>query len=221
MIEGREILGLNWRVPLWFESLGEQVLGRLDGFARELQKFNTKLNLVSAKTIKDFDLLHFSDSLLASELIFQNHSKGRVFDLGSGNGFPGIVMGILKPDVEVILADRDQRKCEFMKHVITTIGLRNVRVALGPLETTLSKTVEVGVSRGFAPLGKALVTLRKAMAPNGVVYFLKGPQWNAEILGIPTQVCSLWKIDVLGSYELPSTSIGHQVVRCRFSENRV
>ena len=99
---------LNWRIKEWFPSLSEKTHQQLKVYHSELLKFNKVVNLISSKTVPHADAIHFADSLLAAEQVIKKAIQFEpLYDLGSGNGFPGLVYSILYPDQKVILVDID------------------------------------------------------------------------------------------------------------------
>ena len=204
----------NWRLKTWFPDLDEKTHGQLKTYFVELQKFNKVLNLISAKTLVHADAIHFADSVLAARIVRNKINKIKyLYDLGSGNGFPGMIYGILYPDQKVILIDSDERKCEFLKHVADTLGLLNVVVQNKKIEMLPAGTIEQAICRGFAPLPKALLTLRKIVKKGGVVFHLKSEEWALEVSQIPTQLCSMWQPALELEYKLPIGDIKMFVVR--------
>ncbi|MEQ1723025.1 MAG: RsmG family class I SAM-dependent methyltransferase, partial [Pseudobdellovibrio sp.] len=108
----------NWRIKAWFPELDEKTHDLLKKYWLELQKFNKVVNLISQKTMLNADAVHFADSIKASQTVRKKANKNNyLYDLGSGNGFPGLVYAILYPDQKMILMDSDERKCEFLKHM--------------------------------------------------------------------------------------------------------
>ena len=119
----------NWRLKKWFPSLDESVHENLKKYFNELQNFNKVLNLVSSKTLVHADAVHFSDSILACQLVYDKLNKNKdLYDIGSGNGFPGLIYAVLYPEQSIVLVDSDQRKCEFLRHVMARLGLRRVSI---------------------------------------------------------------------------------------------
>ncbi len=170
----------QWRVPDWFPQISAEMLVQLVIVSRELFRFNEKLNLISEKTAGEADLLHFADSISAFTLIGPLLGSTPVFDIGSGNGFPGIIFAILNPKLQVRLVEKDQRKVEYLKHVISVGGVRNASVLGVSVESLDEGSVPCAVSRGFAPLGKALLLTRKVFEVGGRYFHLKGSQWATE-----------------------------------------
>ena len=109
----------NWRIKVWFPDIDDKAHDMLKQYWIELLKFNKAINLISRKTVLNADAIHFADSIMGAQIVRKKANRNEyLYDLGSGNGFPGLVYSILYPDQKVILLDSDERKCEFLKHVI-------------------------------------------------------------------------------------------------------
>lgn len=172
------------------------------------------MNLVSSKTLPHADVVHFADSVFASLIVQKKINKNiGLYDIGSGNGFPGLVYSILFPDQKVVLVDTDERKCEFLKHVATTIGNGNVDVQNKNVETFPPNSIEQAICRGFAPLSRILLIMRKTVKPGGQIFHLKGEEWGIEVSQIPIQLCSSWQPLLEGEYRLPVIDTKLHVIR--------
>ena len=204
----------NWRLKSWFPDLDEKVLQNLKKYFIDLQKFSKVINLVSSKTIVHADAIHYADSIFACQIVRKNINKNNpLYDIGSGNGFPGLVYGMLYPDQKVILVDSDERKCEFLKHIADSLGLSNITVQNKKIEDIPADLIEQAICRGFSPLPKALLTLRKVVRKGGIVFHLKSGEWAVEISQIPIQLCSLWQPSLEAEYNLPVGGIKMYIVR--------
>lgn len=181
-------------------------------YHRELLKFNKTINLVSSRSLPDADRLHFADSILGAQIVLNDSAAGVIHDLGSGNGFPGMIIGILAPAVELVLVESDRRKAEFLKHTAATLGLRNVSVLVSRVEEIEDESLEGAVCRGFANLPKTLLKSRKLLPVGGKLYSFKGPEWSFEIAQMPEQICSTWNTQLLADYMLPESDIQHSIV---------
>lgn len=205
---------VNWRTKAWFTDLDEKTLELLHKYFLEMLKFNKVVNLISPKTTTHADAVHFADSILASRIVSKKVNKNEyLYDLGSGNGFPGMVYSILYPDQKMILIDSDERKCEFLKHVADALSLKNVTVQNKKIDDLPPETIAQAICRGFAPLPKALLTLRKCVKRSGVVFHLKSEEWAIEVSQIPTQLCSIWQPALEGEYKLPIGDVKMFVVK--------
>ncbi len=198
---------IQWRLDTWFPELGKPILDNLKKYHEELVKFNKSLSLVSVKTLPQADILHFADSIVASRIIKEDAKDlTEIYDFGSGNGFPGLVFATLYPSVNVVMVDSDQRKCEFLKHCIAAMGLKNATVRNQMVESLDEDSVRICMARGFANISKSIMAARNCVEFKGTFYHMKGEAWSQEVGEIPTQLCSLWTPSLVKSYKLP---IGH------------
>lgn len=207
--------GIQYRIPDWFSDLDSNKLSSLRLFFDQLLKFNKVLNLVSPKTLPVTDLLHFADSIMACRIIHSNMTKPghAIYDIGSGNGFPGLVFAILYNETKVVLVDSDSKKCDFLRHLVGLLKLTNVQVMCASAETLPENSIHYAMSRGFATIPKAILTLRKQVIKGGVYFHLKTDEWGMEVTQIPPQLCSIWSASLVSNYKLPIGSIPFSVVK--------
>src|SRR5581483_1522907 len=99
----------------------------------ELIRWNRRVNLTAIREEREIVVKHFLDSLFPLTLL--NPSEGaRWIDIGSGAGFPGLVLKIARPHLEMTLVESAQRKATFLHHIIGTLGLTGVSVIHDRLE---------------------------------------------------------------------------------------
>lgn len=103
----------------------ETQLQQLDQFARLLVEYNEKVNLTAITDPEGIENKHFVDSLLFAA---QPEVQGRFCDVGAGAGFPGIVTGIYKPELDITLMEPTGKRCTFLQLAADTLGLENVHV---------------------------------------------------------------------------------------------
>lgn len=202
-----------WRIREWFPNLSEQAHNDLRMFHVELLRFNEKVNLISVKTIIDADLHHFADSMIFSSIARPLFAGKTVWDIGSGNGFPGMVMAILNRDTEFILLDSDLKKLEFLKYMASTLKLTKVRTEWKRVEDIKEEVIDFGVSRAFAPLPRALLLTRKAFKRGGIYLHMKSQEWPIELASLPPQLCSMWNASFLQNYDLPIGDIRLSILK--------
>ena len=127
----------------------------LEIFSGEVFKQNLKHNITGAKTIKDFEL-HIEDCIQATMKV-SDALESVVVDLGSGSGLLGIVIKILNPNKEVFLIERNLRKHQFQKYVLTKLGVEGI-VAIHEDVTNFSLDKKHTVcSKAFASIKKTLL----------------------------------------------------------------
>ncbi len=134
-------------------NLTEHMLEQLEKYDEVLRRENKKYNLTAIKNKEGVYLKHFYDSLTLSKIIkLENQS---LCDIGTGAGFPGMVLKIVYPNLKVTLVDATEKKCKFLQLVIQELGLKNIEVINARAEI-YSKTVrekyDIVTSRAVAPL---------------------------------------------------------------------
>lgn len=97
------------------QNVSHETLEKLKVYQALLIKWQKAINLVSPKTISEAWERHFLDSVQVAQFI--SPSSKVIADIGSGAGFPGLVLAIMRPELEVHMIESDQRKCQFMRTV--------------------------------------------------------------------------------------------------------
>ena len=195
---------VHWRIDAWFPDLSKDALDKLKKYRDELMKANKAVNLISVKTIFLADAIHFADSILACRIIQEsNPTLQEIYDFGSGNGFPGVIYGILFPKVKVILVDSDVKKVEFLKSATEALGLKNVSTRCVGLESLPANSVQACMARGLSNISKSILLSRRVVPIGGAFYHIKGDNWSGEVGEIPTQLCSVWTPTLVKLYKLP------------------
>lgn len=105
--------------------LNEEQLNKLEKYYELLIEWNKKINLTRITEKKDVYLKHFYDSITLNKAIDLNQNL-KVCDLGTGAGFPGIVLKIVFPNLHITLVDALNKRIEFLKLVIKELNLKNI-----------------------------------------------------------------------------------------------
>ncbi len=169
-----------------------------------IKKYNLKMNLISRSALLEIAAKHFVDSYEGIQVLNELEKINKpIFDLGSGNGFPGLVAAILRPDLDFILVDRDQRKAEFLKIAYSHLGLSNVEVHPGNLSDLADSSCFLAISRAMAPIPRFLFEARSFVASGGQVYMFKGESWTTELGSCPPQMFDYWSVKMKKRYLLP------------------
>ncbi|MBL9035389.1 MAG: 16S rRNA (guanine(527)-N(7))-methyltransferase RsmG [Rhodospirillaceae bacterium] len=160
-------------------DVSRETLARLETYAGLLVKWQAKINLVGPATLPDLWRRHFLDS--AQLLPLLPAAPGVLVDLGSGAGFPGLVLAIMS-EWRVHLVDSDQRKCAFLRQVALDTGV-NTRVAIHAqrFEAVAGYKAEIVTARACAPLEALLGYALPFLGENGRCLFLKGAQAEEEL----------------------------------------
>ena len=160
-------------------NVSRETLHRLETYAALLEKWQAKINLVGPATLPDLWRRHFLDS--AQLLPLLPAAPGTLADLGSGAGFPGLVLAIMT-DWRVHLLDSDQRKCAFLRQVALDCGvLDRVTIHARRIEQVTGLLADVVTARACAPLGELLDLAEPFIGEKGTGLFLKGAQAEEEL----------------------------------------
>jgi len=162
----------------------EKELSMLDTYYHLLETENKKYNLTSITEENMVYLKHFYDSLTLTKDINLNNQY--ILDIGTGAGFPGLVLKIIFPNIKVDLLDATEKKCHFLNLVIDTLKLENINVINARAEeyaTTNRNKYDIVTSRAVAPLKHLLEYSIPTLKLNGTFIALKG-NIEAELTNI-------------------------------------
>lgn len=163
-------------------DVSRETAGRLADYAALLRAWNPKINLVSKQTLAELETRHVADS--AQLLALAPADATTWADLGSGGGFPGLVVAILateaRPALRVTLVESDQRKAVFLRTVAQRTGVP-VTVLADRIEAVRPLGADVLSARALAPLTTLLDHADRHLAPSGTALFPKGATWRAEV----------------------------------------
>jgi 16S rRNA (guanine527-N7)-methyltransferase len=118
-----------------FIELDEMRLRTISTYIDLLLKWNARINLTAIRDPEEIVERHFGESFFAARFVLQRNSIGTAIDLGSGAGFPGVPFAILVPEVQVTLIEARQKKATFLKELVYSLGLKNVKVFSDRAET--------------------------------------------------------------------------------------
>lgn len=145
----------------------------------ELKKWSRAYNLTGLRTDRDIVIKNFLDSVLFCSVIPAGlHSLA---DIGSGAGFPGIPIKIVRPDLKVILIEPTQKKALFLKHVCHMLGLQDVQVIDQRIEDISGIAVDVLVTRALFTVRDFVKKAGHILNKDGIFILSKGPKLEEEM----------------------------------------
>ena len=133
--------------------LNEKQKGDLENFAHLLLEYNKHTNITAIRDTRGVYLKHFYDSLTLVK-VYDLSKEVNVLDVGSGGGFPGIVLAIVYPNLKVTLLDSNHKKSDFQKYIVDNLKLNNVLVVNDRAENYYKKGIQYDlvVARAVANL---------------------------------------------------------------------
>jgi len=173
-------------------DVSRETMQRLEDFEPLLTKWNNKINLVSSNSLKDLWVRHIADSIQVFRVA---PPAVQWVDLGSGGGFPGLIVAILAvdecPDLKVSLIESDQRKAAFLRTVVRKVNV-DCEVISERIEKTPQKQADIVSARALADLVTLLEYSDRHLKPNGTALFSKGVNWKKEL----DSARQRWRFDV-------------------------
>jgi 16S rRNA (guanine527-N7)-methyltransferase len=153
-------------------------------YLTELKKWNKAYNLTGLKKDNDIIIKHFLDSLLYLKIIPGGEIK--VADVGSGAGFPGIPIKIIRPEIDMYLIESSGKKSAFLKHIIRELQLKKIEVIEKRIEETkvnqqIPVSVDVAVTRALFTVKDFIKKASHIVKQGGMLILNKGPKVKEEL----------------------------------------
>ena len=169
-------------------ALSDAQAERLLAYGTLMLKWNKVYNLTALRDPASVLTHHLLDSLAAiAPLQREWAGKGKLLDVGSGGGLPGVVIAIMRPDLEVSCLDAVAKKAAFVQQVAAELELPNLRGLHARVES-LAGSYEVISSRAFASLPDFFNGSMNLLAPGGVWLAMKGKMPTDELAVVPKGV---------------------------------
>jgi 16S rRNA (guanine527-N7)-methyltransferase len=158
----------------------QEQIDKLQIYLEALKKWNKVFNLTAISSDKDIVIKHFFDSLSVNEYI---KDATRILDVGTGAGFPGLVLAIFNPDKKFFLVDGVSKKITFIDEIKGRLKLNNVTTYHSRVEE-MNEGVDLVISRAFADIQKMMTLTKHLLKEKGKYLAMKGPDYLNEINNI-------------------------------------
>ncbi len=181
-------------------------------YLSELRKWNKAYNLTGLKKDEDIIIKHFLDSLLYLKVMPEGEI--RVADIGSGAGFPGIPIKIIRPEIEMYLVEPTGKKCMFLTNIIRLFDLSNIEV-LGKrveelkISRDLKSSVDVAVTRALFNINEFIKKASHIVKREGILILNKGPKVKEEIKRSKDVIYDILEVN------LPFSNASRYIVRIK------
>ncbi|MBW8785908.1 MAG: 16S rRNA (guanine(527)-N(7))-methyltransferase RsmG, partial [Novosphingobium sp.] len=164
---GDEAAAREWLKTLpEFDALAERRTERLISL---LSEENRRQNLISAASLETIWRRHVADS--AQLLTYVSGDAAPWLDLGTGGGFPGLVLAILRPEMRILLVESRPQRADWLRRAFAELDLPSVEVHGEPLSRIPTEPVRVISARAFAPLDR-LVALSARFSTSDTIWLL-------------------------------------------------
>ncbi|MGD9389105.1 MAG: 16S rRNA (guanine(527)-N(7))-methyltransferase RsmG [Thioalkalispiraceae bacterium] len=147
-----------------------------------LHKWNRAYNLTAVRKPELMITRHLLDSLVIHPFL----KPGRILDVGTGAGLPGIPLALIRPEDVFYLLDSNSKKTRFITQAVAELGLQNVSVVQSRVEDYKTNTTfDTIISRAYSTLANMVAGTRHLLAKNGVFFAMKGVFPVAEVDELP------------------------------------
>ncbi len=188
-------------------ALTEEHIGQLRCYLDTLLLWNRKVSLVSQTDPGTIIAKHLADSVFAATIC---NARERLADLGSGAGFPGLPIAILRPKATVWVIESRAKRASFLSEAIRSASLTNAQLYHGRIETAAASLRHHGrytlvISRALSALPEFLALARPLLHSNGRAVAMKSARYESELAAAHRQESALRIADVI-PYVLPDNS---------------
>lgn len=146
-------------------------------FTADLAQYGEELGLIGPLELGRLWTRHVLNCALLAPLL----RPGRVGDVGSGAGLPGLVLALARPDVELVLIEPMERRCEWLRTEADRLGLANVEVVRGRAEEVSIPALDQVTARAVSALSTLVPICAPLLRPGGELLLLKGARVGDEI----------------------------------------
>ncbi len=174
--------------------LSLEIIEQLTLYVVELQKWNRRINLIARKTgIIAIVERHFLDSLTLLPFLSPTGEKGKILlDVGTGAGFPGLVLAVARPDLQIILVEPRVKRVSFLRHIVRFLQLDNVEIMHARLDESgmlVDRTVEWVTCRALAEANTFLAMVKPFMDKGAGALLMLGPGQECRLLSELPEYC--------------------------------
>lgn len=156
-----------------FIELDESRFRTISTYIDLLLKWNARINLTAIRDPSEIVQRHFGESLFIAKYLLEDGRPHSAIDLGSGAGFPGVPFAMLAPDVQVTLIESQQKKATFLKELVYTLGIKNVKIFCDRAES-YPGTADLVMLRAVEKFEQILATAVQLTKASGRVALMIG-----------------------------------------------
>lgn len=166
------------------ENVVKELIAKFILYLREIQKWNKAYNLTSIEDEREIVIKHFIDSLLYLYYIPEKPLK--IADVGSGAGFPGVPIALVRPSLKVFLIEPSWKKCAFLKNIKRKLKLNNVEIIQSKVED-ISEKFDIILSRALWSIKDFIKNCLHLLKEDGYFLVSKSMKLEEEIKELPSQ----------------------------------
>lgn len=191
-------------------DLTEEKLEKLNKFYNLLIEWNKKINLTRIEEEEEVYLKHFYDSLTIAKAVDLSEIK-TLCDIGTGAGFPGIVLKIFYPNLKITLIDSLKKRVNYLNEIIKDLGIDNIE-AIHVRGEDYNGQYDVVTSRAVANIEKLLGYTMHLVSPTGIFIAMKGDIEKELTPDVKKKIEKKYKIEKIEKFLLPKENSNRSLV---------
>ena len=191
-------------------DLTEEKLEKLNKFYNLLIEWNKKINLTRIEEEEEVYLKHFYDSLTIAKAVDLSEIK-TLCDIGTGAGFPGIVLKIFYPNLKITLIDSLKKRVNYLNEIIKDLGIDNIE-AIHVRGEDYKGQYDVVTSRAVANIEKLLGYTMHLVSPTGIFIAMKGDIEKELTPDVKKKIEKKYKIEKIEKFLLPKENSNRSLV---------
>lgn len=162
-------------------TVSDQLCGQIQVYVELLLRWNRRISLTAINSPEEIVKTHFAESLLATKAF--GEMRGRLADVGTGAGFPGLPLRMYVPDLRLTLIEPNAKKCAFLAEVARTLELTNIEIIQRRYEDvrTPDPPFDFVTARALGQFQEFLDWAETVLAPQGNVMVWTGPDGKLEL----------------------------------------
>ena len=186
-------------------ELSEAQVTAFFAYLDELMRWNSKINLTAIRDERGIVIRHFIDSLVPFKVLLAiKDGRGSILDIGAGGGFPGLPLKIVLPEMKLTLVDSVEKKVNFMRHAIRTLGLTGATAVAGRAEDPTmiealgkAKGFDCVISRALTGLKAFVEMARPYLNEGGTIIAMKGPLDTETLLEAELKAVEDMEVEII------------------------
>ena len=181
--------------------LSEKQIEQLDKYYKLLIEWNEKINLTRITEYEDVYLKHFYDSLTIAKVV-DLKEKTTLCDVGTGAGFPGVVLKIVYPNLKITLVDSLQKRVNYLNEIVKELGLEDIH-AIHSRGEDYKETFDVVTARAVANIEKLVTYTMHLVKKDGIFVAMKGNVEEELTPLVEQKLNKKYKIEQVEKFLLP------------------
>ncbi len=161
-------------------------MGQFETYLHELKKWNNVYNITAITDNREIVIKHFLDSLLYLKAFPKEPFT--LCDVGTGGGFPGIPIAIIRLDISVTLLEPSRKKIAFLRQIRRLLSLKNIEILNYRAEDVVESQFDIVVTRATFSIAELIKKAGHLLKPGGFFILNKGPKFDEEIRKLPPSV---------------------------------